>query len=74
MILTVIDRKERLNNNKAFKSVQLEVIHLTTHRLAFHASLLASRPDLASSNDTLKAGPAILPRKGWKSKSRIWLA
>ncbi|KAF8809557.1 glycosyltransferase family 1 protein [Phlegmacium glaucopus] len=49
------------------------VIHLTTHRLAFHASLLNTRPDLVASNEALKAGPAILHRKGWQSKSRIWL-
>ena len=49
------------------------VIHLTTHRLAFHASLLATRPDLVSSNDALKAGAAVLHRKGWQSKRRIWL-
>ncbi|KAF9013495.1 glycosyltransferase family 1 protein [Cyathus striatus] len=49
------------------------VIHLTTRRLAFHASLLATRPDLAPSYGAIKAGPATLHRKGWHSKRRVWM-
>ncbi|KAF8964439.1 glycosyltransferase family 1 protein [Flammula alnicola] len=50
----------------------LGVIHLTTHRLTFHASLFATRPDLASSQP-IKAGPATLHRKGLRGKRRVWL-
>ncbi|PPQ91672.1 hypothetical protein CVT25_012885 [Psilocybe cyanescens] len=49
------------------------VIHLTTHRLTFHASLLATRPDLSSSQEPIKAGPAIMHRKGWRTKRRVWV-
>ncbi|KIK07950.1 glycosyltransferase family 1 protein [Laccaria amethystina LaAM-08-1] len=49
------------------------VIHLTTHRLTFHASLLATRPDLSSSHQVLKAGPATFHRKGWRVKRRLWV-
>lgn len=49
------------------------VIHLTTHRLTFHASLLATRPDLASTQGVIKSGPAVFHRKGWRSKRRVWL-
>ncbi|EAU86229.2 sterol 3-beta-glucosyltransferase [Coprinopsis cinerea okayama7 len=47
------------------------VIHLTTHRLTFHASLLASNPEVGQS--ILKNGPATYHRSGWHSKRRIWL-
>ncbi|TFK40571.1 glycosyltransferase family 1 protein [Crucibulum laeve] len=49
------------------------VIHLTTHRLAFHASLLATRPDLSRSQEVIKSGPAVLHRKGWRAKRRVWM-
>ncbi|GJJ15974.1 hypothetical protein Clacol_010253 [Clathrus columnatus] len=34
----------------------LGVVHLTTHRITFHASLLNTRPDLASSKQILHSG------------------
>ncbi|GLB38496.1 putative glycosyltransferase family 28 N-terminal domain [Lyophyllum shimeji] len=49
------------------------VIHLTTHRLAFHASLFDSQPDLPALKRVIKAGPATLHRKGWRTKRRVWL-
>ncbi|KAG6891346.1 hypothetical protein C0992_008461 [Termitomyces sp. T32_za158] len=49
------------------------VIHVTTHRVAFHASLLESKPNLLLSHRTIKTGPAVLHRKGWHAKRRIWL-
>ncbi|KAG6903130.1 hypothetical protein C0995_004677 [Termitomyces sp. Mi166 len=49
------------------------VIHVTTHRIAFHASLLESQPDMPLSQRTIKTGPAVLRRKGWHAKRRIWL-
>ncbi|KAJ7784602.1 glycosyltransferase family 1 protein [Mycena metata] len=47
------------------------VIHLTTHRLAFHASLMAARPDTQQA--VLRAGTVLIHRKGWRSKRRLWL-
>ncbi|THV05295.1 UDP-Glycosyltransferase/glycogen phosphorylase [Dendrothele bispora CBS 962.96] len=38
----------------------LGVLHLTTHRLAFHASLLSTRPDLPPSQQVIKSGSAML--------------
>lgn len=49
------------------------MIHLTTHRLTFHASLLATRPDLASTRGGIKSGPAVFHKKGWRFKRRVWL-
>ena len=49
------------------------VMHLTTHRLTFHASLLSSRPDLSPDQQVIKAGPATIHRKGWRRSSKIWL-
>jgi sterol 3beta-glucosyltransferase len=50
------------------------VIHLTTHRLAFHASLLATRPDLSPRQQVIKAGPAVIHRNSrWKKKRRVWM-
>ncbi|KAG6900170.1 hypothetical protein C0993_001882 [Termitomyces sp. T159_Od127] len=49
------------------------VIHVTTHRVAFHASLLESKPNLPLSQRAIKTGPAVLHRKGWRAKRRIWL-
>ncbi|KAJ7670244.1 hypothetical protein B0H17DRAFT_948984 [Mycena rosella] len=45
----------------------LGVIHLTTHRLCFHATLFA--PEL----QVIKAGPVVIHRKGWRSNRRLWL-
>ncbi|KAJ7175819.1 glycosyltransferase family 1 protein [Mycena filopes] len=47
------------------------VIHLTTHRLAFHASLMAARPD--AQQGVIKAGSVLIHRKGWRSKRRLWM-
>ena len=50
------------------------VLHLTTHRLAFHATLLATRPDLSPRQQIIKAGTAIIHGKGWRyKKRRVWL-
>ncbi|KAG6918321.1 hypothetical protein DXG01_015179 [Tephrocybe rancida] len=49
------------------------VIHVTTHRIAFHASLFESRHDGLLSERIIKTGSAILHRKGWHAKRRIWL-
>ncbi|KAJ7069825.1 glycosyltransferase family 1 protein [Mycena amicta] len=47
------------------------VIHLTTHRLAFHASLMAA----SSSPHTtiLRAGPVIVHRTGLHFSRRLWM-
>ncbi|KAK6988231.1 hypothetical protein R3P38DRAFT_3444315, partial [Favolaschia claudopus] len=47
------------------------VIHLTTHRLTFHASLLSARPD--NKRGIIKSGPVTIDRKGWRSKRRLWM-
>jgi sterol 3beta-glucosyltransferase len=47
------------------------VVHLTTHRLTFHASLLSSQP--TSRQDVLKSGPVLVHRKGLRRKKRVWL-
>lgn len=49
------------------------VMHLTTHRLAFHASLLSSRPDLYPNQQVIKAGPVLIHRQGWRKKLKVWL-
>ncbi|KAJ6613328.1 hypothetical protein B0H10DRAFT_1917477 [Mycena sp. CBHHK59/15] len=49
------------------------VIHLTTHRLTFHASLMAARPDLLPEQQIIKTGSVVIHRKGWRSKRRLWL-
>ena len=50
------------------------VLHLTTHRLAFHATLLATRPDLSPHQQIIKAGTAIIHGNGWRHKKhRVWL-
>ncbi|KAI0051096.1 glycosyltransferase family 1 protein [Auriscalpium vulgare] len=51
--------------------VILGTVHLTTHRLSFHASLLASTPDIAQ--QVLRSGPVLIHRKGWHRKRRVWL-
>jgi sterol 3beta-glucosyltransferase len=51
----------------------LGVLHLTTHRLTFHASLLSSRPDLLPTEQIIKAGPAVIYRKGRHSGRRVWM-
>ncbi|KAH9002634.1 glycosyltransferase family 1 protein [Lactarius hatsudake] len=49
----------------------LGVVHLTTHRFTFHASLLSSQPDY--NRKIIKSGPALIHRKGWHRKTRVWL-
>ncbi|KAI0061655.1 UDP-Glycosyltransferase/glycogen phosphorylase [Artomyces pyxidatus] len=51
--------------------VILGVVHVTTHRLTFHASLLSSSPSL--SQQIVKAGPVFIHRKGLHRKQRVWL-
>ena len=60
------------------KMVQLEclrltqgVVHLTTHRLTFHASLLSSQDD--RNEGVLKSGAILVHRKGLHRKKRVWL-
>ncbi|TFK27999.1 sterol 3-beta-glucosyltransferase [Coprinopsis marcescibilis] len=48
------------------------VIHLTTHRLAFHASL-PSELDTEHPLRILAEGAATYHRPGWYAKRRIWL-
>lgn len=47
------------------------VIHLTTHRFTFHASLLSSQP--GDSQKVIKSGSALIHRKGWRRKRKVWL-
>jgi sterol 3beta-glucosyltransferase len=55
-----------------FQDVEiLGVVHLTTHRLTFHASLLSSQPD--QKERVLKSGPVLVHRKGLRRKKRVWL-
>ncbi|KAG8893811.1 hypothetical protein FRC01_013343, partial [Tulasnella sp. 417] len=51
----------------------LGVIHLTTHRITFHASLLSTRPDLMSHSQIIKSGPVLLHRSGLHRKRRLWM-
>ncbi|PPQ68336.1 hypothetical protein CVT24_004817 [Panaeolus cyanescens] len=48
------------------------VIHLTTHRLTFHATLLATRPDMKPSENVLRSGAGIIHRTGLRAKKRVW--
>ncbi|EKM51568.1 glycosyltransferase family 1 protein [Phanerochaete carnosa HHB-10118-sp] len=52
--------------------VILGVIHVTTHRIAFHASLPAFDPTQPSEG-VIRVGPALVHRKGWHRRRRIWL-
>jgi hypothetical protein len=57
-----------------YNIIRQGVIHLTTHRLAFHASLLATRPDLSPRKQVIRAGPAVIHRNSrWKRKRRVWM-
>ncbi|KAI5117363.1 hypothetical protein M0805_002477 [Coniferiporia weirii] len=51
----------------------LGMIHLTTHRLTFHASLLSTRPDLLPDKQVIKTGPATVHIPGRRKKRRLWL-
>ncbi|KAL0960717.1 hypothetical protein HGRIS_005744 [Hohenbuehelia grisea] len=53
--------------------IVIGVIHVTTHRLAFHASLLSTRPDLHPHEQIIKAGPVVIHRKGMRPKRRVWV-
>ena len=50
----------------------LGMIHLTTHRFTFHASLLSTRPDLMPEKQVIKTGAVTLHRKGLRRKMRLW--
>ncbi|KZS92128.1 UDP-Glycosyltransferase/glycogen phosphorylase [Sistotremastrum niveocremeum HHB9708] len=53
----------------------LGVIHLTSHRLTFHASLLSFRPDVLPSQQVIRSGPATIYRKsriGRTKKHKVW--
>jgi sterol 3beta-glucosyltransferase len=47
------------------------VVHLTTHRITFHASLPSSQPN--QKERILKSGPVIIHFKGLRPKKRVWL-
>src|SRR5712672_860854 len=47
------------------------VVHLTSHRFTFHASLISSQP--GQSQNVVRSGSALVHRKGWRRKSRVWL-
>ncbi|KAG8888958.1 hypothetical protein FRB98_006356 [Tulasnella sp. 332] len=49
------------------------LVHLTTHRLTFHASLLQTRQDDHPDNPVLKSGRVIVHREGLRRKKRVWL-
>ncbi|KAK0221931.1 glycosyltransferase family 1 protein [Armillaria fumosa] len=49
------------------------VLHVTTHRLAFHASLLPSDDAVHSGQKVIKAGSVTIHRKGWRTKRRLWI-
>jgi sterol 3beta-glucosyltransferase len=51
--------------------VILGVVHVTTHRLTFHASLLSSQP--SHRQRVIKSGPVLVHRKGLYRKRRVWL-
>ncbi|KAL5482822.1 hypothetical protein ACEPAI_9417 [Sanghuangporus weigelae] len=51
----------------------LGTIHLTTHRITFHASLLSTRPDLLPEKQIIRGGPVTVHRKGLLRKRRLWL-
>src|SRR6266436_6912475 len=47
------------------------VLHVTTHRCTFHASLLSSQPGY--NQKVVKSGTALIHRKGLHRKKRVWL-
>lgn len=49
------------------------MIHMTTHRISFHASLLSVRPDILPDEQVIKKGPVTVHRPGLHRKRRIWL-
>lgn len=67
------EEKLLLESDAAFFKdvVVLGVIHVTTHRCTFHASLLSSQPGYNSK--VVKSGTALIHRKGLHRKRRVWL-
>jgi sterol 3beta-glucosyltransferase len=51
--------------------VVLGVVHVTTHRFTFHASLLSSQPGY--DQKVVKSGTALIHRRGLHRKMRVWL-
>ena len=47
------------------------VVHVTTHRFTFHASLLSSQPGY--NEKVVKSGSALIHHKGLHRKKRVWL-
>ena len=73
---TLLDRDALQRDQRRMAPHDIAVVVRLTSQLTvwpFTRPCSRSRPDLVSSNDPLKAGPAILYRKGWKSKRRTWL-
>ncbi len=54
-----------------FPAIVQGVVHLTTHRFTFHASLLSTQP--GDSQNIVKSGSALVHRKGWRRKRKVWL-
>ncbi|KIP10183.1 glycosyltransferase family 1 protein [Phlebiopsis gigantea 11061_1 CR5-6] len=52
--------------------VILGAIHLTSHRITFHASVPSSDPS-NDAREVIRVGPAWVHRKGLHRKRRIWL-
>ncbi|KAH8104667.1 glycosyltransferase family 1 protein [Cristinia sonorae] len=50
--------------------VVMGVLHITTHRVAFHASLL---DEASRGNRVILAGPAVVHRRGLHRKRRVWM-
>ncbi|KAG8996247.1 hypothetical protein FRB95_001778 [Tulasnella sp. JGI-2019a] len=49
------------------------LVHLTTHRITFHASLLQTRQEEHPDNPVIKSGRVIVHRDGLHRKKRVWL-
>lgn len=47
------------------------VVHVTTHRFTFHASLLSSQQDY--DQKVIKSGSVLIHRKGLHRKKRVWM-
>ena len=47
------------------------VVHVTTHRYTFHATLLSSQP--GHNQKIVRSGTALIHRKGLHRKKRVWL-
>ncbi|KAJ7935602.1 glycosyltransferase family 1 protein [Mycena leptocephala] len=73
VIRLIIDEKLLLETDGGIiKDISIiGVIHVTTHRLTFHASLMAANPD--AQRGVIRSGTVVIHRKGWRSKRRLWL-